>query len=123
MKKITIYQKPACATCRKVYNALKENGADFTAVNYYTEPLSKSKIKSLLSKMNISAGELLRTKEPAFKKWGLGDNKYTEAKAIDLMAQYPDLIQRPIVEMGTKAILARPAERILEILPAPSKKA
>ncbi len=116
MSKITIYQKPTCTTCQKVYSALKEAGVDFQEVNYYTEPLSKSKIKNLLSKMNIAAGDLLRTREAIYKDLGLPDKKYSQEELIDLMANHPDLIQRPIIEKGSQAILARPAERVSEIL-------
>ena len=116
MKKITIYQKPTCTTCRQVYNILKESGVDFDAVNYYIEPLSKVKLRTLLKKMDISARELLRTKEPLYRELSLKEKERTEMELIDLMVRSPDLIQRPIVEKGPKAILARPAERIKEIL-------
>lgn len=116
MAKITIYQKPTCTTCRQVYSTLKGAGVDFSAVDYYVNPISKPKLKELLTKMKISAVELLRTKEEIYKKLGLGARSLSEAEIIDLMVEHPDLIQRPIVEKGNKAILARPAERIKEIL-------
>ncbi len=116
MSKLTIYQKPTCTTCRQVYAVLKESGVDFDSVNYYLEPLSKSKLKELVKKMGIPAAGLFRTKEDIYKKLKLADKKVTDDEAIDLMAKHPDLIQRPIVEKGAKAILARPAERIKEIL-------
>ncbi len=121
MSTITIYQKPTCTTCRKVYAALKECGVDFNAVNYYVDRISKAKIKSLLSKSGMTARELLRTKEPIYKELTLAKKKLSEDELVDLMEKYPDLIQRPIVEKGAKAILARPAERILEILSIPAK--
>ena len=114
--KITIYQKPTCTTCRQVYSLLKEAGVDFDSVNYYLEPLPKIKLKELLKKMGIPASELLRTKEPVYKELKLAGKKLTEEETIDLMVKHPDLIQRPIVEKGAKAILARPAEKIKEIL-------
>ena len=114
--KITIYQKPTCTTCRQVYQALKESGVDFNSVNYYTDRISKAKLKELLKKMGISAAELLRSKEEIYKKLKLGEKKLSEGNIIDFMIRYPDLIQRPIVEKGDKAILARPAERLKEIL-------
>jgi arsenate reductase len=116
MARITMYQKPTCTTCRRVYAILKDSGVDFEAVDYYVEPLSKSKLRKLLRKMRISARELLRTKEPLYKQLKLGVRQLTEDEIIDLMVKHPDLIQRPIVEKGAKAILARPAERIREIL-------
>ncbi len=114
--KITIYQKPVCTTCRQVYALLKESGVDFDAVNYYIEPISKSKLKELLSKMGMSAAELLRKKEPLYKEMKLAEKNLSEDEIIDLMTANPDLMQRPIIEKGGKAILARPAERIKEIL-------
>ena len=114
--KITVYQKPTCTTCRQVYTALRDAGVDFDAVDYYTDPIPKTKLRELLRKMGISARELLRTKEDVYKKLRLGERQLTDAEIIDLMVQHPDLIQRPIVEKGARAILARPAERLREIL-------
>lgn len=114
--KITIYQKPTCTTCRQVYAVLKESGVDFESVNYYIDPIPKTKLKQLLKKMRITARELLRSKEAVYKELKLGEKDLTEQELIDLMVRHPDLIQRPIVEKGAKAILARPAEKIRELL-------
>ena len=114
--KITVYQKPTCTTCRQVYAALRDAGVDFDAVDYYTDPIPKTKLRELLRKMGISARELLRTKEDVYKKLRLGERELTDAEIIDLMVGHPDLIQRPIVEKGARAILARPADRLREIL-------
>ncbi len=116
MSKITIYQKLTCTTCRQVYNILKEKKVDFDAVNYYIDPIPKTKLKELLKKMGISAKELLRTKEDIYKELKLAGKNLSDDDIIDLMLKHPDLIQRPIVEKGARAILARPAERIKEIL-------
>ena len=114
--KITVYQKPACTTCRQVYNALKESGVDFDAVDYYTDPIPKAKLQELLKKAGMSARDLLRTKEDIYKKLKLAEKDLSEPEIIALMVEHPDLIQRPIVEKGNRAILARPAERLKEIL-------
>jgi arsenate reductase len=113
---ITVYQKPTCTTCRQVYKALQEKGVDFNAVNYYLEPIPKKKLLELLKKMGLSARELLRTKEDLYKSLKLAEKDLSEDALVDLMVKHPDLIQRPIVEKGSKAILARPAERLKEIL-------
>jgi arsenate reductase (glutaredoxin) len=114
--KIVIYQKPTCTTCRQVYAALKDSGVDFESVDYYLDPIPKAKLKELLRKMGIKPRELLRTKEEIYKKLKLGERELSDGEIIDLMGDHPDLIQRPIVEKGSRAILARPAERIKEIL-------
>jgi len=114
--KITIYQKPTCSTCRQVYTALKESGVERDSVDYYLEPLSKAKLTELIKKMGIKASELFRSKEEIYKKLKLGEKEVSDAEAVELMIKHPELMQRPIVEKGARAILARPAERLKEIL-------
>ena len=113
---IVIYQKPTCTTCRAVHAALKESGVDFTAVDYYVDPIPKDKLLQLLKKMKMRPADLLRTTEPIYKTLDIRNRHLTDDQIVDLMVQHPDLIQRPIVEKGSKAILARPAERLKEIL-------
>lgn len=114
--KITVYQKPTCTTCRQVYNTLKASGVDFDAVDYYVDPIPGPRLESLIAKMGITARDLLRKNEPIYKELRLGERELSDAQLVELMVQHPDLIQRPIVERGERAILARPAERIREIL-------
>lgn len=116
MSKITIYEKPTCTTCRKVLKALEEAGIDFEKVNYYIKPFTKTKLQNLLKKMKMKPSELLRKNEKAYKDLDMKNKKYTETRILDLMTKNPALVQRPIVEKGAKAILARPPERLKEIL-------
>ena len=111
-----VYQKPTCTTCRQVYAALKASGVDFEAVNYCTDPIPRRKLVELLRKMNMAPRDLLRTREEIYKTLKLGERDVSDAEIIDLMVEHPDLIQRPIVEKGAKAVLARPAARVSDIL-------
>lgn len=113
---IVIYQKPTCTTCRQVHAMLKDSGVDFDAVDYYVDPIPKPKLRELLKKMRITPRELLRTKEAIYKTLKLAERDLSDDEIVDLMVKHPDLIQRPIVEKGARAILARPAERLKEIL-------
>lgn len=113
---ITVYQKPTCTTCRHVYKALRDAGVDFEAVDYYTDPIPKAKLRELLRKMKMPARALLRTTEEIYRTLRLGERDLTDDEIVDLMVTHPDLIQRPIVEKGSRAILARPADRLKEIL-------
>src|SRR5687767_9532877 len=99
--KITVYQKPTCTTCRQVHAALRDAGVDFDAVDYYTEPLTKTQLQGLLRKMGIPARDLLRTKELIYKTLRLGEREVSDEELIDLMVKHPDLMQRPIVEKGS----------------------
>jgi arsenate reductase (glutaredoxin) len=113
---IVVYQKPTCSTCRQVYAALRASGVDFEAVNYYTDPIPRKKLVELLGKMGMSPRDLLRRREAIYKTLELDARDLSDAEIIDLMVEHPDLIQRPIVEKGAKAILARPADRLKDIL-------
>lgn len=115
MSKIIVYEKPTCMTCRKVSKILFEQGVDFEKVNYYIEPFTKSKLKDLLIKMKMKPSELLRKNDAAYKKLKSEIEKLTEDEILDIMVINPDLVQRPIVEKGNKAILARPPEKITEL--------
>lgn len=113
---IVIYQKPTCTTCRQVHAMLKESGVDFDTVNYYVDPIPKPKLLDLLKKMRFTPRQLLRTKETIYKTLKLGERDLSDEEIVELMVKHPDLIQRPIVEKGSRAILARPAERLKDIL-------
>ncbi|MCS6874218.1 MAG: hypothetical protein N2Z23_08525 [Pyrinomonadaceae bacterium] len=114
-EKITVYEKPTCTTCRKLAKWLEEKGIEHEKVNYYIEPLTEQKLRELLKKANLKAFDLLRKNEAAFKKKGFTEET-PEDEIIKAMLENPDLIQRPIVEIGDKAVLARPIEKIEEIL-------
>jgi arsenate reductase len=95
---------------------LQDNGVDFSKVNYYIEPLTKEKLKELLGKMKLKPQELLRTSEPIYRELGLGKGEFTDDEIVSLMIKHPDLIQRPIVEHGKRAVLGRPTENVKELL-------
>ena len=115
MEKITVYEKSTCTTCRKVVKILQENGVNFEKVNYYIKPFTKKKLKSLLKKLNMKPSELLRKDELPYSELDFKNNSYDENEIFQMMFENPDLVQRPIVEKGKIAIIARPAEKINEI--------
>ena len=95
---------------------LRESGIAFDKVNYYNAPLSKKKLTELIRKMKIEPRDLLRKSEPIFKELGLGKGEFTDDELIALMIEHPDLIQRPIVERGDRAVLGRPTENVQLLL-------
>jgi arsenate reductase (glutaredoxin) len=116
MPNMTIYLKPTCTTCRQAVQILKDSGQPFEAINYYENPFTKSKLKRLLKKAGLTARDVLRTKEDIYKSLGLAKKQVSEEDLLDLMIKHPDLVQRPIVEKGETAILARPADTIKHLL-------
>ena len=95
---------------------LRESGVPFEKVNYYHQPLTEKKLRQLLSKMKMTPRELLRTSEPIYRELGLGKGEFDDNEIISLMVKHPDLIQRPIVERGNRAVLGRPTENVKALL-------
>jgi len=116
MSDITIYQKPTCSTCRQAVQLLRDSGKPFTAINYYEQPFAKSQLKALLKKAGLSPKDVLRAKEDIYRELGLARKTLSDDVLVDLMIKHPDLIQRPLVEKGGKALLARPAEMVKKLL-------
>ena len=114
--KITVYEKPTCTKCREADRLLRESGVDFDKINYYIEPIGEKKLRELIAKMGIKPRELLRTGERVYKDLNLGKRELSDDEIIRLMVKHPDLIQRPIVERGERAVLGRPTEKIKELL-------
>jgi arsenate reductase (glutaredoxin) len=115
-KTVTIYHNPKCGTSRKVLEALRAKGIEPSIVPYVDQPPSKTKLKELLAKMGAKPRDILRRKGTPYEELGLDDPEITDARLIELMVEHPILIERPIVETATKAVLARPPERVDEIL-------
>ena len=115
-KKLTLYQKPTCSTCRETLRLLKERGMEFEAINYYEIPISEADLRVLLKKLGLTAREILRKDEPVAKQLGIGKKDFSDEELIALMAKHPDLIQRPIVVRGDQAVLGRPLENVENLL-------
>jgi arsenate reductase len=113
---LTVYEKPTCSTCRRLFELLTERGVDFERVDYHVEPLPREKIEALLAKADLRPRDALRTKEPIYASLALGERDVSDDELIGLMSEHPELLQRPIVERGDRAVLARPVERALELL-------
>jgi arsenate reductase len=117
MAELTVYEKRTCTTCRKLAALLEERGIDFERVDYHVEPLPREKIRELVRKTGRPARELLRTKEPVFNELRLAErDELGDEEVIALMAEHQQLLQRPVVERGERAVLARPVERIEDLL-------
>ena len=95
---------------------LRESGISFEKINYYTEPLSRKKLTELIRKMNLKPRDLLRKSEPIYKELGLAEDKFSDGELVALMIEHHDLLQRPIVERGDRAVLGRPTENVKELL-------
>jgi arsenate reductase len=110
---IRVYEKRTCTTCRNLAALLADRGVDYEAVEYHVEGLSEPELRDLLTKAGLRPSEALRMREDGARE--LADAGDEEA-IIAAMVDRPQLLQRPIVVNGDRAVLARPVERVLEIL-------
>jgi len=94
---------------------LKEKSFDFEVVDYMKNSLSVIEIKSILKHLNINADDLLRKNELEFKEF-IQNRNLRDDEIIELMSKYPKLIERPIVIWDGKAVIARPLEKLIELV-------
>lgn len=110
---ITVYEKSTCTTCKRLHALLTERGVDFETVEYVVDGLPEEKIRDLLAKAGISARDAIRAREP--EAAGIGSEE-TDDEIIARMVHDPVLLQRPFVEVGDRAVLARPVEKVLDLI-------
>lgn len=116
---VTIYHNPSCGTSRNTLALIREAGIEPKIVEYLKTPADKKTLRTLLAKTKLTARELMREKE--VEKLGLGDSsKWSDEEIIDQMAKHPILMNRPIVVTARGAVLSRPSETVLKILPSRS---
>ena len=117
MTDLTLYHNPRCSKSRGALELLEARGLTPTVVRYLETPLDAAQLRDLLARLNLSARQLLRSGEDEYKALNLGDSSLSEAQLIDALAAHPKLIERPILVVGDKAVIGRPPEKVLEILP------
>jgi arsenate reductase len=114
-QKITVYEKPTCTTCRNLAQLFRENGIDYEKVNYFIDELTEEKLRDLLKKANVSPYDVLRKREQIFKELNILEETAPD-EIVKLIVKNPTLLQRPIVEVDDRAVLARPIEKALDLL-------
>lgn len=110
-----IYHNPRCSKSRQTLNLLKEQGIEPEIVLYLNTPPSKTELQTLVKQLNIKPSQLLRKGEKIYKEQFKG-KEISETEWIDIMMEYPKLIERPIVVKDGKAVLGRPPENVLDLL-------
>ncbi len=116
--RITIYHNPNCGTSRTVLGMLRERGLDPEVVEYLKTPPGRVVLRDLLSKMRMTPRELLRRRGTPFDELGLDNPDLSDDALLDALEAHPILMERPIVVAPGGARVCRPADRLLEILPA-----
>jgi arsenate reductase len=114
--KATIQHNPLCGTSRKTLEILRESGAEVTVNEYLKNPPSRAELERLYACAGMTPHEGLRAKEPLAAELGLTGTDVTDDQILDAMIAHPILINRPLVETEKGVVLARPQDKVRDIL-------
>lgn len=114
--KTIIYHNPRCSKSRKALELLNDNNIDIVIIEYLKQPLDQKQIIKLLSELGLSAREIMRHKEEAYKTNNLNNSHLTENDLIQAIIKNPILLERPIVVHKNKAKICRPPELVLKLI-------
>src|SRR4051794_37494807 len=113
----TIFHNPSCSKSRGALAILEEKGVDADVVKYLDTPPDRPMLERILDAIDEPPAALVRTDDKKFKDLGLAAADYTTRDAvIGLLLEHPALLQRPVVFVGDKAVIARPSEKVLDLL-------
>jgi arsenate reductase len=112
---LLLLHNPRCSKSRAAKSLLEERGARFALRLYLEDPLSRAELAELRRRLGRPAREWARRGEPAFSAAGLGPESDDEA-VLGAIAEHPELLERPILVRGDRAVLGRPPENVLELL-------
>jgi len=116
MDRVTIYHNPVCGKSRGALEILRERAVDHQVVEYLNEPLDRKTLSRFLDLLPGQPSDLVR-KDKRFKELGLHETDYvTREQVIDVLLAHPELMERPVVIRGDRAVIARPSERVLDLL-------
>jgi arsenate reductase len=115
MKPYILYHNPRCSKSRQALQLLRDHGIEPTVVEYLKSPLTADQLAALLKKLKLSARDILRDGEAEYTTLKLADPSKSEQELIQALVAHPVLLQRPIVEHGSKAVVGRPPENIQKL--------
>lgn len=116
MSDVTIYHNPRCTTSRNVLAMIREAGIEPEIVKYLDTPPDRDTLAQLISAAELTPREAIRKREKLYKELGLNKPEMTDDQLLDAMAEHPILIERPLVVSAKGVRLARPAQKVTEIL-------
>ncbi|SDI28608.1 arsenate reductase [Pseudomonas flavescens] len=117
MTDLTLYHNPRCSKSRGALQLLEERGLQPRVLLYLETPPSVAQLRDVLAKLGIPARQLLRSGEDEYRELNLADEALSETQLIEAMSAHPRLIERPILVAGDRAVIGRPAENVLRLLP------
>jgi arsenate reductase len=117
-KTITIYHNPRCGKSRGALALLEEKGVHPHIIEYLKTPPTKEELRSIVKKLGMKPGQIVRKGEEVFKEKFAGKT-LSDEQLLEALVKNPILIERPIVVVGDRAVIGRPPENVLELLTSP----
>ncbi len=117
----TIWHYSRCSKSRKALAILRDEEATITLRSYLDDPPDVEELADVVQKLGISAEELVRKKESIFKELDVDTDAFDDEQWLELLANHPKLIERPLVFTEKGAVIGRPPEKIFEVLPDTTK--
>ena len=115
MQKLEVWHNKSCSKSNEAFQILRQLEGTLEVVEYMKEAITVEKLEELLTKLDLKASEIVRTKEKLYQE-KYKDKKLSNKKWMEILAKHPELIERPIVISGDKAVIARPIEKINTII-------
>lgn len=109
-----IYHNPRCSKSRQTLAIIREKGEEVEIVEYLINPPNKIELKEVLKKLGMKPGQIIRKGEAIYKENYKGKS-YTDEEWIEIMANNPIIMERPIVVKGNKAVMGRPPENVIDL--------
>ncbi|MFM2486401.1 arsenate reductase (glutaredoxin) [Celerinatantimonas yamalensis] len=116
MSDVIIYHNPRCSKSRQTLALLEEYGVTPSIVYYLKTPPDADTLQGLLASLGMKASELIRSKDALYKELDLAEKTLTESQWLEVLVAHPQLMERPIVVRGDKAVLGRPPENVLALI-------
>lgn len=114
--KALVYHNPRCGKSRGVLDILEKNKIEFEVKEYLKSPLTKEEILNLAKLLKVNVSQMIRTKEEVYQNLKLAQKSHADDDLSQVIVQNPILLERPIVVIGKKAVIARPPENVLAII-------
>jgi len=117
MADVTIFHNQACSKSRGALEILEDKGVSYDVIKYLDTPPDRKTLERILDAIPDEPQALVRTDDPKFKALGIAKSDVTtRTQVIDVLLAHPDVMQRPVVFVGDRAVIARPSEKVLDLL-------
>jgi arsenate reductase len=116
MSDVVVYHNPSCSKSRGALDILRDRAVEFEVVEYLKQPPDRATLERIVGAISDPPAALVR-KDKRFKELGLDASSYTSREAVvALLLEHPELMERPVVFRGERAVIARPSDRVAELL-------